>query len=73
MLPNPDEMMMDHKNHILYIKYDDSNIISAIDMLSPDLKQTKIKLSHDPGAMAVDDKGLLYFTAGNDLSTRVPK
>ena len=72
VLPKPNDMVLDkNKNHsILYVKYDNSRNISAINLkgLHGQKNQFPIKLAFKPGAMALSDDGSLHFTVGRIVS-----
>ena len=72
VLPKPNDIAVDPKKHILYVKYDDSKTISAINVNDSDLdnSQVVITLKYFPGAMAIDEHGALHFTVGSNLVDR---
>ena len=87
-LAKPNDMVLDPANHILYVKYDALNNITAINVAESNQSQQQVniklvyKIPNDkaipknvdsfiPGAMSVDQYGVLYFTVGENKNIRV--
>ena len=73
VLSNPNDMVLDNNTSILYVKYDNSSNISAINLKGLHGQKNPvpiklIKLDYKPGAMALSDDRSLHFTVGPIVS-----